>query len=243
MPCRETGSPDGSRFTVRPFARPNSMIAIVSNRVLLKSKCGLSVFSRGARRYPSILKILLSVSSIRILFASQHNSVVYRGGDHPLSLDSRISGPLSREDIAGGPLMVWGFEARGTLRRKNTLEGQAGFGITTVEQGINSGHVGPHIGTGSMSTEASTRTGEASNEDKRHGYEKRDLRDGRVCSINASTLQRFNASTLQRFNASTLQRFNASTLQRFNASLCIVWCWLCLGCIRQPRVMCDACVG
>ena len=44
-------------------------------------------------------------------------------GDHPLSLDSRISGLLSREDIAGGPLMVWGFEARGTLRRKNTLEG------------------------------------------------------------------------------------------------------------------------
>ena len=58
-------------------------------------------------------------------------------GDHPLSLDSRISGPLSREDIAGGPLMVWGFEARGTLRRKNTLEGQAGFGLTTVEHGIN----------------------------------------------------------------------------------------------------------
>ena len=72
-----------------------------------------------------------------------------------------------------------------------------------------------------MSTEASTRTGEASNEDKRHGYEKRDLRDGRVCSINASTLQRFNASTLQRFNASTLQRFNASTLQRFSM-YCVV---------------------
>ena len=33
--------------------------------------------------------------------------------------------------------MVWGFEARGTLRRKNTLEGQAGFGLTTVEHGIN----------------------------------------------------------------------------------------------------------
>ena len=39
--------------------------------------------------------------------------------------------------------------------------------------------------------------GRAGNEDKRRDYEKRDLRDGRVCSINASTLQRFNASTLQ----------------------------------------------
>ena len=32
---------------------------MVSNRDLLKSKCGLGVFSRGARKYLSILKILV----------------------------------------------------------------------------------------------------------------------------------------------------------------------------------------
>ena len=30
-------------------------------------------------------------------------------GDHPQSLDSRIFGPISREDIAGVALMVWEF--------------------------------------------------------------------------------------------------------------------------------------
>ena len=30
-------------------------------------------------------------------------------GDHPQSLDSRIFGPLGREDIVGVALMVWGF--------------------------------------------------------------------------------------------------------------------------------------
>ena len=30
-------------------------------------------------------------------------------GDHPQSLDSRKFGPISREDIAGVALMVWGF--------------------------------------------------------------------------------------------------------------------------------------
>ena len=30
-------------------------------------------------------------------------------GDHPQSLDSRIFGPISRQDIVGVALMVWGF--------------------------------------------------------------------------------------------------------------------------------------
>ena len=30
-------------------------------------------------------------------------------GDHPQSLDSRIFGPISREDIVGVALKVWGF--------------------------------------------------------------------------------------------------------------------------------------
>ena len=67
------------------------MIAIVSNRVLPGSKCGLGLFIRGARRYPCILKILFSVSSIRILVASQHNSVVYRDGRIALSKNAEIS--------------------------------------------------------------------------------------------------------------------------------------------------------
>ena len=99
------------RFTVRPFARPNSMIAIVSNRVLLKSKCGLGLFSRGARRYPGILKILFSVSSIRILFASQHNSVVYRGPRHPnscivLFVQTDISEDRFQSSLSGEPIYV-----------------------------------------------------------------------------------------------------------------------------------------
>ena len=50
VPYRETGSPRWLRFKVGPFARPNSKTAMVSNRDLLKSKCGVSVFSRGATR-------------------------------------------------------------------------------------------------------------------------------------------------------------------------------------------------
>ena len=47
-------------LTVRSFSRPDSIIAMVSNRVLHRTKCGLSVFSRRARRYPSILKGVLA---------------------------------------------------------------------------------------------------------------------------------------------------------------------------------------
>ena len=54
-------------------------------------------------------------------------------GDYPLSLDSRISGPLGREDIAGWRGVLWPR----VLQGENALEGQAGFGLTTVEQGIN----------------------------------------------------------------------------------------------------------
>ena len=34
---------------------------------------------------------------------------IYVLGDHPQSLDSRIFGPISREDIVGVAQMVWGF--------------------------------------------------------------------------------------------------------------------------------------
>ena len=82
----------------------------------------------------------------------------------------------------------------------------AGIWYNYCRTGNDSGHIGPHIGTGSMSTEASTRKGRQAT--RIRGM---DMKKG-TCAMTG-----FAVSTLQRFNASTLQRFNASTLlQRFN---------------------------
>ena len=44
--------------------------------------------------------------------------------------------PFSQKGIAGTTLMVWAFCGVGYSKGKNALEGQAGFGLTTVEQGM-----------------------------------------------------------------------------------------------------------
>ena len=85
---------------------------MVSNRVLLKSKCGLGLFSRGARRYPGILKILVQTFLQFEAFSSlASSSVVYCGPRHPnscivLFVQTDISEDRFQSSLSGEPIYV-----------------------------------------------------------------------------------------------------------------------------------------